>query len=409
LSRKKDIHRAEVQSNSSRTFQFVKINNGDKRLFCLQQNVLVLAWILFFKNDTLRPIIRPDNPFPFFLGVLHRIWDWVRSAKGHLNFLVKFIRCKYQRQRAEPAVHLPFYGNICVPVHRGYKIFDFRRGGVAKVFDPDVHSTSICREIDGLKKVSAFDFAPSLRRWNVEKKWYEEEFLSGVLDSSYKPLDSVNLLNFFFQELVCHLNGLISFEPPIKKSSLEYVGEIVGILDESRLAKCEATVKEFSIIKTFIDSTIERLCGEGNCPIFLVFSHGDFCPANMLNTRNGMKIIDWEGTGNRSVLFDAYSYFFYRPVSRKVPVPTLALEIKEALPFFISSLDKKAPHISKSLLQLKNVYRWIYYVEHICKEVEREATDKNLNILEDILGYIEAFSRYEEILALDDRGVKCVG
>ena len=48
-------------------------------------------------------------------------------------------------------------------------------------------------------------------------------------------------------------------------------------------------------------------------------------------------------------------------------------------------------------------------IEQICKEVEREMTDKNLNILEDILGYIEAFSRYEEILALNDQGVKCVG
>ena len=60
---------------------------------------------------------------------------------------------------------------------------------------------------------------------------------------------------------------------------------------------------------------------------------------------------------------------------------TLATELNEALPLFITNLDEKAPHISKSFIQLKNVYRWIYYVEQICKEVEREATDKNLNIL----------------------------
>ncbi len=87
----------------------------------------------------------------------------------------------------------------------------------------------------------------------------------------------------------------------------------------------------------------------------------------------------------------------------------LASELNEALPFFISNLEKNAPHISSSLIHHQNVYRWIYYIEQICKEVEREMTDKNLNILEDILGYIEAFSRYEEILALNDQGVKCVG
>ena len=88
---------------------------------------------------------------------------------------------------------------------------------------------------------------------------------------------------------------------------------------------------------------------------------------------------------------------------------TLASELNEALPIFISNLDEKAPHISISLIQHQHVYRWIYYVEQICKEVERDGTDKNLNILEDILGYVEAFSRYEEILSLNDQGVKCVG
>jgi len=79
-------------------------------------------------------------------------------------------------------------------------------------------------------------------------------------------------------------------------------------------------------------------------------------------------------------------------------VATLASELNQALPFFISNLDKKASHISNSLIQLKNVYRWIYYVEQICKEVEREMTDKNLNILDDILEYIAAFNTYEELL-----------
>ena len=52
------------------------------------------------------------------------------------------------------------------------------------------------------------------------------------------------------------------------------------------------------------------LRGEENRPVFLVLTHGDFCPANMVNTPHGIKIIDWEGVGNRSVLFDVYSYFF---------------------------------------------------------------------------------------------------
>jgi len=50
----------------------------------------------------------------------------------------------------------------------------------------------------------------------------------------------------------------------------------------------------------------------------------------------------------------------------------------------------------------------MYFVEEVCKGLQRERTDKNLNILEDILGYIRAFTQYDELLARKDQGVRCV-
>ena len=95
-------------------------------------------------------------------------------------------------------------------------------------------------------------------------------------------------------------------------------------------------------------------------------------------------------------------------MSSKHSVKMVASEINEGLPNFISQLVMKMPEIAQSLSQNDTVYRWIYYVEEVCKGLERERTDKNLNILEDILGYIEAFNQYEEILACQNQGVKCV-
>jgi hypothetical protein len=169
------------------------------------------------------------------------------------------------------------------------------------------------------------------------------------------------------------------------------------IIEVSGLSRRESTEREFNKIQSFLDSVIGRLRVEGNCDVQLVFTHGDFCPANMLNTRHGIRIIDWEGTKYRSALFDFYSYFFYRPVSMKIPVTQLVSEINEALPFVIASLAKKTPTIANSLRQFEKVYLWIYYIEEICQEVEREMTDKNLPMVEEILQYIEAFNRYEEI------------
>jgi len=95
-------------------------------------------------------------------------------------------------------------------------------------------------------------------------------------------------------------------------------------------------------------------------------------------------------------------------VSSKYSVDKVASEINEGLPNFISGLALKIPEIAHSLSRFEKAYRWIYYVEEVCKGLERERTDKNLNILEDILGYINAFTRYEEFLICKDQGVRCV-
>jgi hypothetical protein len=188
-------------------------------------------------------------------------------------------------------------------------------------------------------------------------------------------------------------------QKPMTNNSIEYINEIMEMIEVSGLSRRESTVREFNKIKSFLDSTAQRLCVEGNYPVQLVFTHGDFCPANMLLTSSGIRIIDWEGATLRSALFDFYSYFFYRPACRKVPISQLAFEINETLPFFISSLAKKAPEVSHDLLHFEKVYRWVYYIEQVCVELKRSMTYTQLNLIDSILRYIDAFNLYEEFIA----------
>ena len=310
------------------------------------------------------------------------------------------MRRQRKLQPNDSIVHLPLYGQLCIPVHRGYKIFNIRKRLVAKVFDSDVTSFSILNEIERLKKISLIDFAPTLKRWDIEKRWYEEEFVSGFSnEASQKRLDSSILLKKFYHDIAPCLDSLILLQNPITENSIEYINGTTRILEVSRLSRQDRTVTEYKKIKSFLDSMVQRLRGEGNCLVHLVFTHGDFCPANMVNTKDGLKILDWECAKYRSALFDFYTYFFYRPVSKKIPVGNLVSEIKEALPFVISMLAKNVPEIADSLRNMENVYRWIYYIEQVCSEMEREMTDKNLPILDYILDYIEAFNQYEELIA----------
>jgi aminoglycoside phosphotransferase (APT) family kinase protein len=134
-----------------------------------------------------------------------------------------------------------------------------------------------------------------------------------------------------------------------------------------------------------------------------VFTHGDFCSANILNTKDRIKIIDWEHATYRSALFDFYSYFFYRPYRNKISVHNLFSEINKALPYLISPLSLKSRELSKSISSLERTYRLLYYIERIGMLVEREMTDTNLNIMETITKYIDVFSNYEEILMREYR------
>lgn len=388
-----------MKKNQSKTFQYIKLENEGNRYFCMQQPLWVVIWILFFKQNILRPVIRSHSTTPSCrLGV-----SWFRTQYGILRkniaIIIRFAFYHDQSQSTRSALELPCYGHFCVPVHQGMKIFDLRKEVVIKVFDQDVPAAVIQAEVERLEHISKIDFAPSIRRWNVEKRWYEEDYLNGTLDSSHKPMDSETLLTKFHDDVVHKLNALILFQEPKATNAVIYGTNIAKILESSPLSRQESTVEELKRITRFVDSIFARLKFEEDCPILLVFAHGDFVPANMLNTPQGMKMIDWEGCGYRSALFDFYSYFFYRSTSRNIPVSTLMTEVQKALPHFILELAKKAQDVSQSIRCLENVYRWTFYIEMLCRLIERKMSDKNLNVLYYISRYLDAFTRYEEMFA----------
>ena len=398
---RKETDEFEVKVNELRTYQYIKIGStGRGWYFCLKQNPLIFAWLLFFKKDTLDLIFTPWVKKTSLGWKLDYVRYCYNVCINNLKTLLFFVRRQRKLQPTDSIVHLPLYGQLCIPVHRGYKIFDFHKGVVAKVFDADVKSSSILNEIERMKKISAIDFAPSLKRWDVKERWYEEEYVSGISnESSQKRLDSEILLKKFYHDVSPCLESLILLQNPMAKNSIEYINEILRVLEVGRVSRQESSVKDFNKIKSFLDSMAQRLRVEGNCLVQLVFTHGDFCPANMLNAKHGIRVIDWEGATFRSALFDFYSYFFYRPACRKVPISQFAFEISEALPSFISSLEEKAPEIYHDLLHFEKVYRWVYYIEQVCVELKRSMTYTQLNLIDCILRYIDAFNLYEDLIA----------
>lgn len=397
---RKETKNSEAKLCMPRQFQYVKMEH--RRYFCLQQNPAVLAWALFFKKNTLRPAIRISLKKWSLRWIISEIWRHYYISRTNLSIFTDFVKYKYNIIRNNnPLVELPVYGQICVPVHKGFKIFNLQRGTVIKIFKQNVNKSVIVNEVEHLKNVFRIDFASSIKRWDFDARWYEEDFISGSLDNSLKPRDSTTLLKKFYRDIVPCLESLILYKRPMTKNVIEHINDILSLFEVSKLPSRKLDIQKVHKIRNFINSTVERLHSEGNLSAILVFTHGDFCPANILNTRRKVRVLDWESANYRSMLFDFYSYFFFRPVHQSVPVKRLVSEINEALPFYISRLSLNAPDLSKNLLHLEKVYRWLYYIERVCMLVERERTDTRLNIMKHILGFIDTFDQYEELLSTD--------
>ena len=378
----------------SRQYQYIKLDNY---YFCLQQNLLVLAWILFLKRDdliTIQPWLKKKN-MPRWRMICSRYY-W-NILKQNLITLRVFAQCRLKLQKLD-AVYLPVYGQFGMLVHKGYKVFNLRTRLVTKIFDPDVNELSIINEIEQLKKVSQINFAPSLRKWDINGRWYQEDYIRSNIASAHRSSDSGIFLKAFHKEALPCMHSLMLFQRPVTKDLAVYLKELIGIIENGKLLKKNLDSKEANIFREFVHSIIERLNAEVNHKVLLVFSHGDFCPANFLNTKEGLRIVDWESTKYRSLLFDFYSYFFYRPVSPKLPVDKMFSEINEALPILVSRLSSRTPDVTGNLLALVMIYRHLYYIERLCMLVERDLTDNRLNMTDYIMRYIEAYKGYENII-----------
>jgi hypothetical protein len=364
----------------SAQYQYVKIG---RPYLCLQQNPVVLAWFLCFQNKSLRLSS---------LGF---------SRKKALKAVKTFVRHQLRLRSNASTLELPVYGNLCLPVHRGYKVFNFRRKTVVRIFAPEVDTATVESEIESVRKAGLLDFAPNVRRWNIKDRWYEEDFVIGYRGSLISKSEPA-ALSEYHQDIAPCIERMILLQAPLSMNLGEYVKKTIEALEDNRLSKQELDVRKVNTIKSFVESMTERLYLEGDCQVDLVFSHGDFSLVNILRTRDGIMVIDWESAGRRNTLFDLYNYFFTELYYERATT-NLVSEINEAISSLQSLLALEAPDIARTLPSLAPMYRRLYYFERVFMLLERELSNKQLDV---ILRSIEVFNRYEETIASGHSSVR---
>jgi hypothetical protein len=379
-------------------YKYIKLSNEDKRFFCLNQNPVSLAWLLFFSINTLSPLVNNNGDVTWSMKRFKEIIaKRYLESKINVRRLVRFVRVKLKDEKFISAVELPVYGQACVLVNKGYKIFDHRLKIVIKVFRDDVDMTTIKNELERLQYSSLFKFGNALKEININQRYYEEEYVEGSLDYSALPRKTNDILSKFSLDVLPCLTDLMQKKPEIKVDLIDYLKKVQSTLKLEQLNdSTRADPQIIGAIHNFLDQINRRFNAlQNKSTVFSLISHGDFCPANMLNTKNGMRILDWESATYRSALFDFYSYFFFRPLHQNFSLKDLEKEIAIALQYLTDKIESMNPSLCINIKSNEMMYRWLFYIERISMLVEREKYDTKLNTARNIVRYIAAFERYE--------------
>jgi hypothetical protein len=292
-------------------------------------------------------------------------------------------------------LELPFYGNLSLRVHRGYKIFDFKRKKVAKIMTGDIDFDLISNEIETVRLASRLDFSPKILQWNAQERWYEEEFIHGCPLYS-DPAEKTDVsIEIYDRNIRPCLAEMILLEPIQTIEIHEYINRLLAdAVHRKRIVSNESNQETPSVFG-FIEKMAAQVnrIAEGHIP--LVFSHGDFSLVNILKTDDGLKVIDWEGTDRRNPLYDLYNYFLTESYYKRT-TKCLVSEIRQGIRSLQSSIASKAPKIASTLESFSDIYRRLYYIERICMLLERDASKRILNV---ILRSINVFNDYEEKFA----------
>jgi len=149
-------------------YRYVRIDRyGTKfRYFPLQQNPLSVAWLLYWYGE----------PLGFSRHGLRRA---LSDSKRLFEIIVTLLYYRLFAPCPDDVIVLPVSGDLSLKVQRGYKVFDLHRKVVVKVFRSEFDLAKIQQEIAWIQRVEAYGLAPTLRRWNDEERWYEEEYVNG--------------------------------------------------------------------------------------------------------------------------------------------------------------------------------------------------------------------------------------
>jgi thiamine kinase-like enzyme len=330
-----------------------------------------------------------QNPF-YFLWLLMCRRSLLRNGLGKM-VLARLIKAKFSPKHKRKVLRLPVNGNWCWSVRGGVKVFDMGRKSVTKVYEPGTDKLIIKKEVSLLSKIGRQEVAPSLKKWNIDEGWYEEELIHGLSGDGLIPKESPDVvMDRYFSFIEPNLKKIILAGSPKLLSAVRYLKTLENSLE---IRPDNSSDKEVFKAHTFIHETASRcrgLVGEGQSKIYLTFCHGDFHQFNMFWTGSALKMIDWEAAQRLSLLFDFFNFFLSQIYLENTSLDW-PKEVNNGLEKMRSILSEQAPHLAENIFECAELYRLIYYIERIHTFLGPFGLDSRR-----ISRWIEAFRKFEK-------------
>jgi len=353
-----------TQTGKSPEYPYIPVAG---KYFCTQSSVASLVWTLLIKNKRLH---------------LNSLGIKRRQVPAILKSIIR------SRQHTIPGTTdtllLPAFGQLCIRVHRGYKVFNFSTLTATKVFLPGTAASAATSEINSVRDAASLDFAPKLIEVDPQSHWYTEAFIPGERSSKTGRSDPASI---YKGQVADHLYTMVSSKPVLTRRLVEYLHDIrTSILQQ--LVHPQLDGELTTRIHDFIKSTAARLEANDDTAIYLAFTHGDFSFVNFLYKENDIAVIDWESAKQRSILQDLYNYFLTELYYRRTQ-SNLLREIDNAISMLSQRLAPIDSELASNVVAFKDVYRWIYYLERMQTLLDRKPSTWRANVIRESMDVFE--------------------
>ena len=205
---------------------------------------------------------------------------------------------------------LPVFGHIAMQVHRGFKVFDFNKLEVTKVFDEGTSGNTATKELAASKQASAVGAAPRFIAEDPDQAWYREEYVCGVHATDVEFRAGAEILDFYPDVERCLLD-LIGCKPVIHVDAVSHFNRHADVSFRSRWLNAGLDLKQVDEIAAYVGRLQEWLVARSKPDqLQLVLAHGDFSLVNAISTSTGLRFVDWEGIASGGLYSDIFNFLF---------------------------------------------------------------------------------------------------